>query len=179
MGDGTGLTEYTLPASAESEDQETPYKTFKVPVFFGLVNAGFGSLWRWVRGLTIQQEAGVKTEVYVAKSMFATFTPDFTGEGMLKVAECPQTEGYIKKKSYNGLCCMPTEVGGSSVTYYPDYFYTNGGSQSGFRVRAAGGYAGTGTYAGASCSTAYYAASSAGAYCSAPLCFFTEDPEIV
>ena len=178
MGDGTGLTEYTLPASASSEDQATPYKTFRVPVFFGLVNAGFGNLWRWVRGLTIQQEAGVKTEVYVAKSMFANFTSDFTGEGMLKVAECPQKEGYIKRKSYEGMCCMPTEVGGSAATYYPDYFYTNGGSQSGFRVRAAGGDASNGTLAGASYSIANHTASVAYAHFSAPLCFFTEDPEI-
>ena len=175
MGDGVGLVECKLPATAESESEA--YHTFSVPVFFGLVNAGFGSLWRWVRGLTISQTAGEKTEVYVAKSMFADFNPSSV-EGLLKVAECPQKEGYIKRKSYNGLCCMPTEVGGSASTYYSDYFYTNGSSQTGLRVRAVGGSALCGTYAGASSAIARNAASTAHAYCSSPLCFFAEDPQI-
>ncbi len=110
MGDGTGLVEYGLPASEAAEDQEAPYKTFQVPVFFGLVHAGYGHLWRWTRGLTVSQEAGVKTEVYVAPSMYADFNPNSV-EGLLKVAECPQAEGYIKRVSTNGLCMMPTAVG--------------------------------------------------------------------
>ena len=168
MGDGVGLVECKLPATSESEAEA--FHTFSVPVFFGLVNAGFGSLWRWVRGLTISQTAGEKTEVYVAKSMFADFNPSSV-EGLLKVAECPQKEGYIKRKSYNGLCCMPTEVGGSASTYYSDYFYTNGATQTGLRVRAAGGHASHGTHAGASCTAASNAASAATADYSSPLYF--------
>uniref|UniRef100_UPI0030147AF9 hypothetical protein n=1 Tax=Bacteroides acidifaciens TaxID=85831 RepID=UPI0030147AF9 len=177
MGDGTGLVDYALPASEAAENQETPYKTFKVPVFFGLVHAGFGHLWRWTRGLTVSQEAGVKTEVYVAKSMYADFNPNSV-EGLLKVAECPQKEGYIKRVSTNGLCMMPTEVGGSASTYYADYFYTNGASQTGLRVRAAGGSAYYGTNAGAFAAGAYYAAAVAFTYYSSPLCVFVDDPEI-
>lgn len=177
MGDGTGLVPYSLPASENADDQETPYKTFNVPVFFGLVHAGYGHLWRWVRGLTISQEAGVKTEVYVAKSMAAAFDPNSIA-GLKKVAECPQKEGYIKRKSFEGLCAMPTEVGGSSAIYYADYFYTNGATQTGLRVRAAGGSAYYGANAGAFYVVAYYAASHAYASCSSPLCFFAEDPVI-
>lgn len=177
-GDGVCLVDYSLPATAVTEGEPAEnYYTFKVPVFFGLVNAGFGNLWRWVRGLTISQTAGEKTEVYVAPSMYADFT-DGTVDGKVKVCECPQKEGFIKKKSYNGLCCMPTEVGGSASTYFSDYFYTNGASQTGFRVRAAGGSANDGTSAGASCTYAGNAASTAYSNCSSPLCFFTEDPEI-
>ena len=91
----------------------------------------------------------------MAKSMFADFNPSSV-EGLLKVAECPQKEGYIKRKSYNGLCCMPTEVGGSASTYYSDYFYTNGSSQTGLRVRAVGGRAYYGASAGASCTHASF-----------------------
>lgn len=177
MGDGTGIVSYSLPASESSENQETPYKTFNVPVFFGLVHAGYGHLWRWVRGLTISQEAGVKTEVYVAKSMAAAFDPNSIA-GLKKVAECPQKEGYIKRKSFEGLCAMPTEVGGSSATYYADYFYTNGATQTGLRVRAAGGSANTGAGAGAFYVLANCAASLASASYSSPLCFFAEDPVI-
>lgn len=73
---------------------------------------------------------------------------------------------------------MPTEVGGSSVTYYPDYFYTDADKTTGLRVRAAGGYASFGALAGAFCVFAGYAPSTASAYCSSPLCFFVEDPVI-
>ena len=171
-GDGVTLVDYTVMKADGTE-----LKSFKVPVFFGLVNAGFGSLFRWVRGLTVSQEAGVKTEVYVAPSLYEGYDPTKL-DGMLKVAECPQTEGYIVKKSYNGLCCMPTEVGGTSVTRFADYFYTNGKDQSGLRVRAAGGYANDGAYAGASYTYAYYTATLAIAYYSSPLCYFAEDPTI-
>ena len=172
MGDGVGLVEYDVPAA-----DGTAHYAAKVPVFFGLVNAGFGHLWRWVRGLILSQEAGVKSEVYVAPSLYAGYDPT-TVDGMLKVAECPQTEGSIKKKSYNGLCCMPTAVGGSAATYFADYFYTNGASATGLRVRAAGGYSNYGTIAGASCTYANYTATNANANYSSPLCFFEEDPTI-
>ena len=177
MGDGTGLVPYSLPASESAENQETPYKTFNVPVFFGLVHAGYGHLFRFVRGLTVKQEAGVKTEAYVAKSMAADFNPNSV-EGLKKVAECPQQAGYIKRISFEGLCSMPTEVGGSSVTYYPDYFYTDAATATGLRVRAAGGNANYGANAGAFYVYAHYAPSTAYANYSSPLCFFVEDPVI-
>lgn len=177
MGDGIGLVPYSLPASESADNQETPYKTFNVPVFFGLVHAGYGSLFRFVRGLTVKQEAGVKTEVFVAKSMAADFNPNSV-EGLKKVAECPQQQGYIKRVSFEGLCSMPTEVGGSSVTYYPDYFYTDADKTTGLRVRAAGGYAIDGANAGAFCVFANCAPSTAIVNYSSPLCFFVEDPVI-
>lgn len=174
MGDGTGIVSYSLPASESAENQETPYKTFNVPVFFGLVHAGYGHLWRWVRGL-IMDAGEEKSEVYVAQSMAAAFDPN-TVAGLKKVAECPQTEGYIKRKSFEGLCAMPTEVGGSSATYYADYFWTNAKTSKGLRVRAAGGYATDGAGAGAFYVNAHSAASHASATYSSPLCFFAEDP---
>ena len=177
MGDGIGLVPYSLPASESADDKETPYKTFNVPVFFGLVHAGYGSLYRFVRGLTVKQEAGVKTEVYVAKSMAADFNPNSV-EGLKKVAECPQQTGYIKRVSFEGLCSMPTEVGGSSVTYYPDYFYTDADKATGLRVRAAGGNANNGANAGAFYVNAGYAPSTALACYSSPLSFFVEDPVV-
>jgi hypothetical protein len=173
MGDGVGLVDY----SVTNADGVAVYQC-KVPVFFGLVNAGFGNLWRWVRGLTVSQTAGEKTEVFVAKSMYAAFDPANIGEGMRKTCECPQREGYIIKKSYEGLCCMPTSVGGSTATYYCDYFWTNAATQTGLRVRAAGGHVSSGANAGASYSTAGNAASTTAARYSSPLCFFEEDPQI-
>ena len=100
--------------------------------------------------------------------MAADFSPNSV-EGLKKVAECPQQTGYIKRVSFEGLCSMPTEVGGSSVTYYPDYFYTDADKATGLRVRAAGGCADSGASAGAFCVYAGSAASNAYAGYSSPL----------
>ena len=169
-GDGVCLVDYNLP-----DAEGGTYKTFKVPVFFGLVNAGFGSLWRWVRGMIM--EAGDTSEVYVAKSMASAYNPDTVAD-KLHVATCPQTDGYIKRKSYAGLCCMPTMAGGSATIRFSDYFYTDAATSKGLRVRAAGGYAHNGTGAGASYASSYYTAAYAYTYFSAPLCYFEEDPVI-
>ena len=172
-GDGVCLVPYSLPQTEGAEGEA--YKTFTVPVFFGLVGAGFGHLLQWVRGLIM--DAGDKSLVYVTPSMYADYDPTTVNDKLL-VAECPQTEGYIKRKSYQGLCCMPTEVGGSPTIRFGDYFYTDAKTSKGLRVRAAGGYASYGTSAGASCTNANSAATNASAAYSAPLCYFEEDPVI-
>ena len=170
-GDGVCLVDYNLP-NAEGGT----FKSFKVPVFFGLMHAGYGSLWRWVRGL-IMDAGEEKSEVYVSRSMFAAFDPS-TVSDKIKVAECPRTSGWIKRKSYNGLCCMPTEVGASPTTNYCDQFYTDAATSKGLRVRSAGGSAAGGTSAGASGTYSSFAATSTYAYYSSPLCYFEEDPII-
>lgn len=172
-GDGVCLVPYSLPQTDGAEGEA--YKTFNVPVFFGLVGAGFGHLWQWTRGLIM--DAGDKSLVYVTPSMYADYDPNTVADKIL-VAECPQKEGYIKRKSYQGLCCMPTEVGGSATTRFADYFYTNAATSKGLRVRAAGGNADYGTGAGASYTYASYAAAAAIADYSAPICYFEEDPVI-
>lgn len=173
-GDGVCLVPYSLPQT-NGVDGDT-FKTFNVPVFFGLVHAGFGHLWIWVRGL-IMDAGEEKSLVYVAPSMYAAYDPN-TVAGKIVVAECPRTSGCIMRKSYRGLCCMPTDIGGSPNLRYSDQFYTNVATSKGLRVRAAGGNASDGTNAGASCTHAYYTATLAYALCSAPLCYFEEDPII-
>lgn len=170
-GDGVTLVDYTVP-DGEGGD----YHTFHVPVFFGLVGAGFGSLWRWVRGV-IMDAGEEKSEVYITPSMYAAYDPGKVTD-KVKVAECPRTSGYILRKSYAGLCCMPTEVGGSATQRYSDYFYTNADTSKGLRVRAAGGSALGGSDAGASSSLASSAAAGAYARFSSPLCYFESDPEM-
>ena len=170
-GDGVCLVDYNLP-NAEGGT----FKSFKVPVFFGLMHAGYGSLWRWVRGL-IMDAGEEKSEVYVSRSMFAAFDPS-TVSDKIKVAECPRTSGWIKRKSYNGLCCMPTEVGASPTTNYCDQFYTDAATSKGLRVRTAGGGANFGTCAGASVTASSGAATTTSTDFSSPLCYFEEDPII-
>lgn len=173
-GDGVCIVPYNLPQT-NGVDGGT-YKTFNVPVFFGLVGAGYGNLWQWTRGLIM--DAGEKQSlVYVSPSMYATYDPNTVSDKIM-VAECPRVLGWITRKSYKGLCCMPTAIGGSPTLRYSDYFYTNAETSKGLRVRAAGGLAISGTAAGASYTNAVSTAAAAFAYYSAPLCYFAEDPKI-
>ena len=73
---------------------------------------------------------------------------------------------------------MPTEIGGSSTLRYSDYFYASSATSKGLRVRAAGGGAHDGTFAGASYANARNTAAAANAGYSSPLCYFEEDPLI-
>ena len=173
-GDCVCLVPYSLPQTDGAEGEA--YKTFNVPVFFGLVGAGFGHLWQWTPGL-IMDAGEEKSLVYVTPSMYADYDPNTVADKIL-VAECPRVSGYIKRKSYQGLCCMPTEVGGSATIRFADYFYTNVDTSKGLRVRAAGGGVYLGSYAGASYASAAYAATYAATRDSAPLCYFEEDPVI-
>ena len=116
-GDGVCLVSYKLPQTDGAEGDT--YKEFNVPVFFGLVHAGFGSLWRWTRGV-IMDAGEEKSLVYVTPSMYADYDPTTVADKIM-VAECPRVSGYIKRKSYQGLCCMPTEVGGSATIRFADY----------------------------------------------------------
>ena len=79
-GDGVCLVDYNLPNASGGT-----HHTFKVPVFFGLVGAGFGNLWQWVRGI-IMEPSKEKQQVYVAPSMYANYDPK-TVEDKIMVAE--------------------------------------------------------------------------------------------
>lgn len=173
-GDGVCLVPYSLPQT-NGVDGDT-YKKFNVPVFFGLVGAGFGNIYQLTRGL-IMDVGEEQSLVYVAPSMYAAYDPNIVTDKIM-VAECPRVSGYITRKSYKGLCCMATAIGGSATLRYSDQFCTNVETSKGLRVRAAGGQVDEQVIAGASCMFLYYSASSVSPTCSAPLCYFTEDPEI-
>lgn len=168
-GDGIGIVEYSV-----TKADGTAVYTAPVPVFFGLVNP-FGHLWGVCGGLVIDVGAE-KTLAYVAPSLYAGFSWTDT-EGMLLAAELPRAEGYIKKYSTHLLCCLPTEVGATTATYFADYFYTTP-SNPGFRVRLVGGSSCNGANAGAFVTNANGAATGTAANVSSPLCFFEEDPTI-
>ena len=141
-----------------------------------MVGAGFGNLWQFTRGLIIDV-GEEKSLVYVTPCMYADYAPDTVADKIL-VAECPRVSGYIKRKSYQGLCCMPTEVGGSATIRFADYFSTNPNTYNGLRVRAASGRASTGMNAGASYTNLENTDMVGAQNHTAPLCYFEEDPVI-
>ena len=166
-GDDVCLVDYDLP-DADGE----AYQTFSVPVFFGLVGAGFGHLGQWVRGVIVDYDDG--GTVYVTGSMYEDYDPDSVDD-KIAVSTCPSSSAWIVTKSYEGLCCTPTAVGGSAATYFSDYLWV---ASSGLRVRGAGGSALSGVNAGVSASHTYSTASDALTHYSSPLCYFAEDPTI-
>lgn len=173
-GDGVCLVPYRLPQT-DGVDGDA-YHTFNVPVFFGLVGAGFGHLWQWVRGI-IMNAGEEKSLVYVAPSMYADYDPNTVADKIL-VAECPIASGWITRKSYRGLCCIPTDIGGSNTVRYSDYLSTNTETLNILRVRTAGGCTYDITLAGASSTNASFGDMFSYSYCSASLCYFEEDPVI-
>lgn len=133
LGDSVGVAEYDIPAS-----DGTVFRVAKIPVFFGLKNL-YGNLWTGVRGL-ITDAGAEKSFVYVAPSLYNNYSNDSVA-GMIKAAEIYRTDGYIKKISMNKLCCMPTEPGATSATYYCDHHYANHNTSQGLRCRLVGGSA--------------------------------------
>ncbi len=175
FGDGLGIEQYAIPCRpdqlAENGYTQADF-TVPVPVFFGLVNP-FGHLWTSVSGLTFDFGA-TRAFAYVAPSMLAPFNWDSIA-GMKLAAEVPTSSGYIKQVSNHLLCAVPTAVGGTTATYFGDYFYSPG-KNAGFRVRLAGGKGYNGTYAGTAYADADYTATYAHSGISSPLCYFTQDP---
>lgn len=167
-GDSVGLVSYSVPATDGSV-----IRNYDVPVFFGLVNAGYGYLGRMVHGETVSLEAGRQGWVYVAPSLYAGYDPT-TVDGMEKVAECSPVSGWIKKKSYAGLCCAPQSIGGSAATYYGDINICEGYGEF---IRIAGGFAQFENEIGVS-SSILTDARNESLFFTAPLCYFTEDPVI-
>ena len=146
--------------------------TVKIPVFFGLKNF-YGHTWSVVSGL-VTNVGAEKTEHFVAPSLYEGWSQTDTS-ALLKAAESPRSEGWIKKKSFNLLCRMPTEVGASNTTYYCDYFWHTPSSQ-GLRACLSSSHAAAGATAGAFCTYSHGALSAADAHVSSPLCYFAEDP---
>lgn len=175
MGDGVGLVEYSLK-KADGQD----YTSFRIPVFFGLVHSGYGHIARMVNGLITKPVSASTREVFIAQSMYAGFDHNST-ENMLKVGECKCdfNRGFIKRKSYKGLCCMPTEIdgAGSLRTHFASSYSGWGGRV--IYPRVAGGFASTnGTEVGLSCTSLYDRETSIHIHVTTPLCYFERDPII-
>jgi hypothetical protein len=144
-----------------------------VPSYRGLENP-FGHIWSWTDGCKckIQSDVAGGVSSFFVSSDPANFQDtnynNYTQRGVL-----PRTSNYIKQLivSDNGEN-MPLVVGGSSVTYMSDYFYTSVPATSEEqRGVLFGGIATYGAVAGLGCSSTYYATSYSAAFLGARLCF--------
>ena len=170
LGNRTGIVEHTI------NNGNTISKSFHVPSYRGVENP-FGHIWLWTDGCKceIQSETdGALSNFYVCldPSKFQdTSYNDYDLRG-----ELPRKEGYVKRMmigEYGNI--MPTEVGGSSNTYFADYFYTNI-PPSGAAMRGVlfGGSAYNGAFAGLSYAHTANTVSYTHTYIGSRLCFIPE-----
>lgn len=169
LGNRTGVVEFTMP-----DEYDTGVVTkVNVPSYRGIENP-FGHIWSWTDGCKceIQSDAdGALSKFYVcndpAKFQDTSYT-DYEQRG-----ELPRKEGYVKRMMIGEHGeNMPIEVGGSSTTYFCDYFYTNiPASGSAMRGVLFGGFAYSGANAGLSCALTYNSASYTAASVGSRLCF--------
>jgi len=144
-----------------------------VPSYRGLENP-FGHIWSWIDGCKCKiqsDDAGGVSSFFVCSdpaNFQDTNYNNYTQRGVL-----PRTSNYIKQLIVGEYGeNMPSAVGGSSVTYMSDYFYTSVPATSEEqRGVLFGGTASSGAAAGLSFSTANSATTYASAYIGSRLCF--------
>lgn len=167
LGNKTGVVNYTYKKSDGTDGQ-----TLSVPSYRGLENP-FGHVWSWTDGCkcNIQSaSAGGVSEFFVCTDP-AKFQMN-TYEGYEKRGELPRGSGYVKIMMIGEYGeNMPTEIGGSSTTYFSDYFYTDITNNTGQRGVLFGGDANNGASAGFASALTNYAATHACANVSSRLCF--------
>ena len=168
LGNKTGIVAYTMPTEYGTA------KTTNVPSYRGVENP-FGHLWKWTDGCKcmIQSDAaGGISEFYVCDNP-ANFTSSGIANYQLR-GNLPRVSSVYVKELILGEYgeIMPLTTGGSSTTYFCDYFYTSIPA-SGTEERGVlfGGSANTGATAGFVCAHTSNTATSAGTYIGSRLCF--------
>lgn len=172
LGNRTGVVEFTMP----NEYDSTTTTKVSVPSYRGIENP-FGHLWSWTDGCKceIQSETnGAKSKFYVCEDPAKYQDSNYDNYELR--GELPRKEGYVKRMMIGEYGeNIPTEVGGSSTTYFADYFYTNiPASGASMRGVLFGGNASHGAYAGLSYASTANAATNTGANVGSRLCFIPE-----
>ena len=122
LGNATGVVDYEMP------EEYGAALTVHVPSYRGIENP-FGHVWSWTDGILVQAQSDADG----AKHLFFRAADDNPANfnssnynGYVQRGEFPRSNGYVKK-----ILCgeygdnMPQAIGGSSTTYFADYFYQN------------------------------------------------------
>jgi hypothetical protein len=166
LGNRSGIVAFTMP-------EEYGSLTVQVPSYRGLENP-FGHTWSWTDGVKVRARndaAGSIAELYVAEDP-ANFQSNNYNNYQVRGLLSTQV-GYIKQiiiGEYGEN--MPVEVGGSSTTYFCDYYntYIPALDEAQWGVFF-GGSADDGAAAGFGCATTNYAAANSGTHVGSRLCF--------
>lgn len=138
------------------------------------IESPFGHIWKYTDGANIQVTTGDAGLSILWTTDDPSNFSDTSYTGYDKKGNICRTNGYAKKMLLGeDGDIVATEVGGSSSTYWCDYYYTNT-SANRMQVVRVGGSADDGSYAGLACVYTHFAPSAASRGIGSRLCFFPE-----
>lgn len=168
FGNGSGEKAYVVKNASGGT-----HATLMANRYRGIENP-FGHIWKYTDGANIQITTGDAGLSILWTTDDPSNFSDTSYTGYDKKGNICRTNGYAKKMLLGeDGDIVATEVGGSSSTYWCDYYYTNT-SANRMQVVLVGGYAGRGSAAGLASVYTDSAPSGASRYLGSRLCFFPE-----
>lgn len=168
FGNGSGEKAYVVKNASGGT-----HATLMANRYRGIENP-FGHIWKYTDGANIQVTTGDAGLSILWTTDDPSNFSDTSYTGYDKKGNICRTNGYAKKMLLGeDGDIVPTEVGGSSSTYWCDYYYTNT-SANRMQVVLVGGSAGNGSAAGLAGVDTGYAPSAAPRNVGSRLCFFPE-----
>ena len=168
FGNGSGEKAYVVKNASGGT-----HATLMANRYRGIENP-FGHIWKYTDGANMQVTTGDAGLSILWTTDDPSNFSDTSYTGYDKKGNICRTNGYAKKMLLGeDGDIVPTEVGGSSSTYWCDYYYTNT-SDNRMQVVLVGGSAGNGSAAGLASVDTGYAPSVAPRNVGSRLCFFPE-----
>ena len=168
FGNGSGEKAYVVKNASGGT-----HATLMANRYRGIENP-FGHIWKYTDGANIQVTTGDAGLSILWTTDDPSNFSDTSYTGYDKKGNICRTNGYAKKMLLGeDGDIVTTEVGGSSSTYWCDYYYTNT-SANRMQVVLVGGSAGNGSAAGLASVDTGYAPSAAVRNVGSRLCFFPE-----
>lgn len=168
FGNGSGEKAYVVKNASGGT-----HATLMANRYRGIENP-FGHIWKYTDGANIQVTTGDSGLSILWTTDDPSNFSDTSYTGYNKKGNICRTNGYAKKMLLGeDGDIVATEIGGSSSTYWCDYYYTYT-SANRMQVVLVGGNAGNGSTAGLAYVTTIIAPSDALRYFGSRLCFFPE-----
>lgn len=168
FGNGSGEKAYVVKNASGGT-----HATLMANRYRGIENP-FGHIWKYTDGANIQVTTGDAGLSILWTTDDPSNFSDTSYTGYNKKGNICRTNGYAKKMLLGeDGDIVATEIGGSSSTYWCDYYYTNT-SANRMQVVLVGGYAGNGSAAGLARVDTASAPSAAYRSIGSRLCFFPE-----
>lgn len=168
FGNGSGEKAYVVKNASGGT-----HATLMANRYRGIENP-FGHIWKYTDGANIQVTTGDAGLSILWTTDDPSNFSDTSYTGYNKKGNICRTNGYAKKMLLGeDGDIVATEIGGSSSTYWCDYYYTNT-SANRMQVVLVGGAADDGSYAGLAYVATYSAPSAARRNVGSRLCFFPE-----
>lgn len=168
FGNGSGEKAYVVKNASGGT-----HATLMANRYRGIENP-FGHIWKYTDGANIQVTTGDAGLSILWTTDDPSNFSDTSYTGYNKKGNICRTNGYAKKMLLGeDGDIVATEIGGSSSTYWCDYYYTNT-SANRMQVVLVGGAADHGSYAGLAYVATFHAPSAAFRYVGSRLCFFPE-----